>query len=68
VTHDLRLVTLAAEPGDICVLASGGPRRIATFVALPRFRAAIFGRVLTGSQPDRERRLIAFPKAQDKAS
>jgi hypothetical protein len=39
------------------------------FGALPRFRAAVLRRrVLTGSPPALERRLIASPEAQDKAS
>ena len=39
------------------------------FVALRRFSVTVLRRrVLTGSPPALERRLIAFPKAQDKAS
>jgi hypothetical protein len=48
---------------------AGGLRRTAAFGALLRFRAAVLRRrVLTGSPPALERRLIASPETQDKAS
>ena len=56
-------------PRELSFLSVAEPRRTAIAGALSGVRAAILRRrVLTGSPPALERRLIAFPKAQDKAS
>jgi hypothetical protein len=50
-------------------LAAEGLRRRTAFGASRRFSVTVLRRrVLTGSPPALERRLIAFPKGQDKAS
>ena len=58
-----RLVQFAGEPRDLCFLAgSGEPRRRTAFGAMRRFSvAALRRRVLIGSPPALERRLIGAP-------